>query len=345
MTDLQAAKELADASAPRAAAAASDLSRVVEAMMKLKSLDGIILHKEGIALLMPGNTGINVARQGNPDTKRRLKALIKRLLGKLVKDSTLPEAYINALPEESPQYGQGLAELRSDVVRSMRFQVEGQVAKRNHILRAFQQAEGSKNADKNRKRLNRCNNNIANLLRTLSTWEVYGTDRSPSWEATDVIIKAAYRSEFPWSTELQGTGANEAVCRHFGVLYRTAVAQVERAEEESKYLKMEVVRLFDGLRGRIAAADEHVTALKALAEVVGRADSPAAAREGRVLAGRVKLAELERQRLVMIEDLAKANLEKYLLAAPPEEEQADSRRVPAGVRRQVSSHTCIFEVL
>lgn len=313
VTNLEEALNVADNTAPRTAAAASDLANLVDAMIRRKSLDGTIVHKDGYVLLMPGK-GLQMTRRANGASRGRLDGDIGRLLAKLIAAGTLPEAYENGLPEDSAEYAQGLAEVREDVVRSLRFQVEEQMVKRKYYLRSVEQAEGSNNANSHRKKATRCQTNIADLLRTLCTWEVYGTDRDPAWEPTEATIKAAATGNFPWGDEVEGDGAGEPVQRHFGVRYRTAKAQVDRAEEESKYLQMEVVRLFNGLRGRIAAVDKHV---EELMEVAGgaAAESSAAAREARVLAGRVKLAEMERERLQIIQEEAMAKLNVYLPAA------------------------------
>jgi hypothetical protein len=313
--DLEAALVVANATAPRAAAAATPLSRLVEAMLKLKSLDGIIVHKEGIALLMPGSTGIHVGRQGNVAVRRRLESLIKRLTTELIRAGTLPESYANGMPESSAEYARGLKEVRTDVVSSLRFQVESQAAKRLHLTHALERAEGHNNADKYRKGLKRCGNNIGSLLRTLSTWEVYGTDQPPPWEATEAIIRAAGQGNFPWAADSDGDGTSPAVQRYFGVRYRSAVAQVARAEEETKYLQMEVVRLFNGLDGRIKAVETNVEGLQKLGEAVERRGGWAAAREARVLAGRIQLVGLERERLEMIRDAARVKLTAHLPVA------------------------------
>ena len=310
--DLNAALELANVTAPRAAAAASALGRLVEAMIKLKSLNGVIVHKEGFALLMPGNVGMHVMRQGNAATRESLQKKIQGYITQLCKDGILPQSCAGGLSEDSPKYLEGLAEVRADVVRCYRFQVEEQVVKRNQILRSLEEAEGSKNAQKNRKSLTRSGKNIADLLRTLSTWEVYGTDREPTWEATEATIRNVYEGKFPWSAEIQSSGAPEAVQRHFGVRYRTAAAQVQRAEEEKVYLSMEVVRLFDGVEGRIKVVDDHVQVLAVEAGACAAAGGGVAARRARVLAGKIKLAGLERDRLEMIRADAEAKLLAHL---------------------------------
>jgi hypothetical protein len=308
---------VADNTAPRTAAAASDLANLVDAMLRRRSLDGPIVHKDGFVLLIPGNKGLQMMRRANGASRGRLDGDIDRLLAKLIAAGTLPEAYESALPEDSAEYAQGLAEVREDVVKSLRFQVEEQMVKRKHYLRSLERAEGSNNANSDRKKAARCLANISDLLRTLCTWEVYGTDRDPAWEPTEATIKAAANGNFPWGDEVQGDGAGEPVQRHFGVRYHTAKAQVDRAEEESKYLRMEVVRVFNGLRGRIAVVDKHVEDVKELMEVVGgaAAESSAAAREARVLAGRIKLAKVERERLQIIQEEAVAKLNVYLAAA------------------------------
>lgn len=311
--DLDAALVLANENAPRAAATASTLSRLVEAQLKLKSLDGIILHKEGLALLMPGNTGIHVGRQGNDAVKQRLHALIKSLAKKLIEAGTITASYADGLPDSSPLYAQGLKEVGRDVRSSLRFQVESQAAKWLHYTHALTRAEGHNNADKYRKGLKRSANNVGSLLRTLLTWEVYGTENPLPWELNEDTIRDACRGKFPWAADSNGDGTPDAVQRYFGVRYRSAVAQVARAQEEAKYLKMEVVRLFNGLDGRIKAVEDHVEGLKKVLEAV--VDSGAAARKARVLAGRIQLAMLEQERLEMIREDAEAKLAVHLCAA------------------------------
>lgn len=311
VTDLAAAETVATATAPRTAAASSTLANLVDAMLWRKSLDSVILHKGVFPLLMPGKKGVQILRNANGAARAKLDGDIARFLKKMTDAGTLPDGYKEGLPEDSALYAQGLAEVREDVVRSLRFQVEEQMVKRRYHLHSLEQSEGSNNAANTRKKAARCSVIIADRLRELSTWEVYGTDRDPAWEPTEATIKAAAGGDFPWGDEIEGNGAGEALQRHFGVRYRFAKAQVDRAEEESKYLKMEVVRLFNGLDGRIAEVDGLVDYALQNVQMVA-ADSSPDTWEARVLTGRIKLIEVERERLCIIQEEALANLTCYL---------------------------------
>ncbi len=304
MHDLEAAKALADASAAPGDAALSKLGRLVEAMIKLQSLNGVIFHKASFMLLMPGNTGIHARDAGDPATRASLVHGICQLRMELCINGTLPEAYAMDLPDDSEEYKQGLAEVRAHVVKDLRYQVERQVVKRNEHLGKLERAEGSKNAASNRKGLNKCNDNIKDLLRTLSTWEVYGTAAAPAWLPTDDTIRKVNKGEFPWSTENPGSSAPEALQRHYGVRYRAAAAQVARAEEEIEYLRMEAVLLVNGLEERIEAVEQAMVVDQSVLEDVVAGTAGDAARKAKVLEGRIQLLGMERERLELIKEQA-----------------------------------------
>lgn len=297
--DLDAAQVLADADIQRQRNALSPLGRLAHAMLKLQPMNGIIVHKEGFSLLAGG--GIYAALLANPEAKAELVREITDLRMKLIAQGVLPLEYAARLPEDSAEYKQGVAEVRADCVGTLRVAVENQVVKRNQILRTLQQAEGSKNAGPNNRALNKVNQTIIKLLEELAPWEVFGTDRAPAWKPTADVIAKVHKGEFPWATQIGGDTADEALQRHFGERYRTATAQVERTKEEIGFLKMEVVRLVNGLEERIEAV---TGAIEVDLQVSASAQAAGDARKARVMTGRSELRKMERERLEMIKEEA-----------------------------------------
>lgn len=311
MNDLEAAVGRTATATHPAGASLSKLGRLVEAMLNLKSTNSILVNKDAFALLMPGNTGIHLLRQGSAASKAQLVEVISKLRLDLCTKKQLPEAYISGLPEDSPEYQLGLDEYRDAVLKEGRDYVEEQVVKRNLILRAMEQLESANNASKDKKRLEAINALIAGKLRLLSAWEVLGTSDAPRWEATTQVIAKAHKGEYPWDTVGDAGEAPEALERHYAERYRTAAAHVERAKEEIVYLKMEVLRLVNGVEERIAAVNSAVEADKIALVALG---GDGAARKAMVLAGRIQFRSLECERLEMIRDEARKLREDNLFA-------------------------------
>ncbi len=299
--DLDVALGLADMDAERESASLSDLGRLVKAMIKLESLNGIISHTQGFTLLMPGNVAVNAARQATPPAKADLVKQIATLRMALVNQNILPADCVTGLPKDSPEYMTGLAEVRTLFVGTLRATVENHALKHKLISRSLDQAESAKNALPRKKSLNYVDQHIRRLLEELSSWEAFGTNRPRQWEATEAVISNVKKGEFPWANERDGDVADEAQQRLFGERYRTAKAQVDRAKEEVGYLKMEVVRLVNGVEERIQAVDK---AVEVDLQAAAAAEAEGEARKARVLKGRSELRLMDRARLEMIKEEA-----------------------------------------
>lgn len=227
-------------------------AQYVEALLHLKSQEGLLRHKAVFPLQLAGNTGIHLHKKANDAaTKRRLEALVSKL-----------EIQLNILPTEtweptSTEYCEGLEELRMDVLSRYQKLTELQVFKRKQIILQKQRNTSGKNAKKDEKRLQRATTYIKDLLDVMATWRVYNTDALPV-RVTNEDLQRVLDGDYPWREQEVGENGSESAQKHYGMRYRTALNQLKRTEEEEVILRAEVLRLVNRLEELVAFADDEI---------------------------------------------------------------------------------------
>jgi hypothetical protein len=318
--NLQAAVEFLESgeSGPRATLGLP--GQLVEALIKLRSLDGLILHKAAYPILLPNNTGIHLHEKGNNEGDRS-KLVTRR--NQLLRDLQVELGQVWS--EDSQEYKGGLEELREYVLDRYRAQIEDQVFKRKMMLQEAQQVESGKNAAKDGKRLLSNRTNIKNFLQVYQTWKVFGTDRDRE-NVTEKLVSDVCSGSFPWREQVLGSNGSESAQRHYGLRYRSVTNQLQRTEEEQLILKEETVRLFNRLeeltsvvQGRIMAQEMIAQRCRGEAETEeGESTEALSARrlQLRLAKGRAHLLGRELARLEGIAEEAEERL-GLLLPAPP----------------------------
>lgn len=234
--------------------------QLVEVLIKLRSLDGLILHKAAYPILLPNNTGIHLHEKGNNEGDRKKLVMLRNQLLKDLKVE-LGEVWT----EDSQEYKDALEELREYVLGRYRALIEDQVFKRKMMLQEAQQVESGKNAAKDGKRLLSNRTNIKNFLQVYHTWKVFGTDRDRE-NVTEKLVSDVCRGAFPWREEVLGNNGSESAQRHYGLRYRSATNQLKRTEEEQLILKEEIVRLFNRLEELTTLVQDRIIAQETIAQ-------------------------------------------------------------------------------
>lgn len=202
-----------------------------------------------------GNSGIHVFRKV---TNAKAKAQSQEKQAKLrIQLDLLP-----GVPLEESRRLEGLKELQNYVLAGLRYQVEQQVFKRKKILAGLNGVESGKNAKKIYTRQQAVENTIRNLLNVIACWDIIDTDQEPDL-VSDEAFKAVLTGIVPWRSAEIGTNGDEATRRHYGQLYRTELNQLKRTEEEEGILRVEAVRLVNGLERALVAIADAISQLQA----------------------------------------------------------------------------------
>ena len=303
-------------------------AQYVQALMALRSHEGIDAHRAALPLHLPGNTGIHLhAKAGDVAVKKKLSDAVFKLMPLLPE---LPAVEFGEhWAEDLPEYKQGLGELRKHLMKDIQVKIELQVFKRKLILYDLEQnSSSSKNRSHLQKRKERVNTNISDQLSMYYTWEVMGTSATPK-TATQERLRPILEGNFPWEADEDGGNGEHSAQRHYGAQCRTEINQLQRTEEETVILNDEVIRLFNRLEEVSAALEDkiqdqavisHMTAPKEATDISDVAESGAVleerAKKHNLAEGRAVLLNVELQRVKLIWKDAANRLRKHFPAAP-----------------------------
>ena len=320
------------------AVALSPLAQLVEVEMMIASNGDLVKHKALFPLQLSGNSGIHVFKRANDTAAMaKLRAKEEKLRAKL-------EMGIEELTDE--QKKQGLEELQRHILKRLRFQVEQQIFKRKLILAEMEKVESNKNSTNLAKRLESIAKIIKDYLPVIETWNVIGSDASPR-SISDSAANAICNGAVPWRQEDVGGNGPDAAQRHYGQLYRRELNQLKRSEEEDSILRVEAVRLVNGIEERMEYVESSIEMLRCMwreeSEEVAEGHGMVASeqnqlenhqvegsmqveqhteamrrrRERAVGEGKIALLNLELQRLECILEDAKRRLKPFYPASPP----------------------------
>lgn len=307
----------------------SDKAQYVRALMSLRSHEGINAHKQALPLHMPGNTGIHLhASAGNVGVKKKLIDRADKLFAKMppVPGLRLGQHW----PEDLEQYKTGLQELRKHLLSDVQIKIEVLVFKRLQILNELNKnKEGNKNHTQIQARLQTANTNMEEQVAYYFTWKAIGTSQPAQTVTTDVLKKFEV-GDYPWKAEEgEGNGSSSAQS-HYGSLYRTAINQLKRSEEERGILKIQVIRLLNrleeiiqNLTGKIHDEIALYSSLEESIRLDDNGEVELSAEENAETVSRAKLARgrecllnIELKRVEIILKGAEKKLRKHLPFAP-----------------------------
>lgn len=270
--DLPAAQAVLEATEDEAIGSMSLAARYVEALKAEGTKVAMLHNKAMLCDELPGNVGIHAHEKATEEGLEKHRAKLKEMAFQLgVFDG-------NHWTADMPEYQAGLKELRRAKTRKFQMQIEAEVFKRQQLKERIERDE-SKNIDNLRASMIVSSNNIARLMRALSTWATEGMSRRGQAPSSK-LLEAVKEGQYPWSSlappdiviegeafmcpaeveegavdpEATAEGSQlpnfVAAQRYFGARYRTLVNQQQRTSEEAALLKKEVVRAFAWLEER-----------------------------------------------------------------------------------------------
>jgi len=286
-------------------------AKYVQALVLSRAHSSLADNKAGLALLLPGTMGLKVHAKGaDEDYKTKLATRVEDLAQQL--NVGLGETW----KEGEQDYDEGLCEARTALSRHYQYLIELQVFKYK-MVHLKKQDESGKSATKLSTRLRTIRNDIKQLLDVHRTWLAFGQEIVVPAESLDDVCAGNFpwRGAAPSRPGAQGEeGPSEAVVHHFGRRYRTATAQLERSEEEDNLLQDEILRTFNWVEERLIEVHDRIDREFAQSLCAENSGDRIALEEH---LGRGSLCRREEARLLVIQEEAKAKLEKYRKQRPP----------------------------
>lgn len=231
----------------------STKAQYVEVLLKLRSHSTIAKEKAVLPLLLPGSAGAN-AFQKSHTTKTRLK--LENTLERLAVALDLPLDV--EWDENCEDYQEGFHELATFIIAKYQRRIEEQVFKRKILLTDLEQSDSGKNSQKLRKSLRATKKNIEDLLSVRETW-IAAKDRRTERIISDSFVREVCTGYFPWAVENSIGNGTPVAQRHFAQRYRSATCQLKRSEEESVFLRLEIMRLYNWVEERNSELQSELT--------------------------------------------------------------------------------------